>query len=497
MNRSILLAAAFAMGVPMLSGCQSDDQAAAAEAAQAAGRAQAGNLGAAQIHIRKAIALRDDVAEYWQLAAQIDLALDDNAAAYNDYRTLIALDRANVEALRALCQLGAQYGRPDEVEKFADQLLQIAPNDTLPLVAKGGVALVRGDSDTALKFAEQALAASPGDVPALTLKARTLVRQRKYTEAAALLEGAAPSIGGSAQLYTILADTYRSGGDRAGYVRATKQLAASEPRDPKAMLRYAGLLYEDGDAPAARAMIVDAARLRPNDVSLASAILDLWLEEGAAALALETLPAQAADAPGELRAAYAQYANERGRPDLALAILGDLRGAGFGADKLNLQAAYAEALARSGRSAQARAVIAQLLEADGNHPRALIARARMLAAAKDWTGAIADLRQVVADDAANVTARGLLASAFFARDDATLAFSALREGAKAAPESARMAELLARALLANGRRAEASQALIDAAQEAPLSLRIARLRNRLCPATGVPACAAPIKPVIR
>lgn len=496
MNRPILLAAMLALGVPLLPGCQSDDQRAAAEAALAAGSAQSGNLSAAQLHIRRAIARRDDVAEYWQLAAQIDIALGDNAAAYNDYRTLIALDRANVEALRSLCQLGAQYGRPDEVEKFADQLLQVAPNDTLPLVAKGGISLVRGDNETALKFAEQALAANPNDVPALTLKARILVRARKYTEAAALLEGAVPAIGGSAQLFTILADTYRQGGDRAGYVRATRLLAASEPRDPNAMLRYAGLLYEDGDAPAARAMIVEAAKLRPNDVSLAGMALDLWLEEGAAALVMETLPAQATDAPPELRAAYAQYANELGRPDLALAILGDLRGVGFGVDKLNLQAAYAEALARSGRGAQARGVIAQLLEADANHPRGLIARARTLAAARDWTGAIADLRQVVADDPANVTARGLLANAFFARDDATLAFSALREGVKAAPESARMAALLAGALLANRRRAEAAQALIDAARAAPLSLRIARLRSRLCPATRVADCAAPIKPVL-
>lgn len=494
MIRPIIAAALLVVSMPSLTSCTSPDDVAARNAAEAATLFNAGALPAAKSRIRNAIAARDDVSDYWLLLAHIDTALGDGAATYSDYRSLIALDRANVEALRALCQLGGQFGDPDELEKFADQLALIQPNDPLPQTARGNAALARGNLKAATKYADAVLATTPLNVEGLALKSTILRAQGKYSEAAQLLENAAQSLGNTPALLVAMNAAYQAARDRTGYQKTLVRLNAADPDNVDTLLRLTDLRYQDGARDEARALARQIAKLRPGDVATANALLTIWLDEGATALTPDEIMADSADASVEMKAAYAQYANETGHPDLALKIIDFINGTGFSPDKLDAQASYADALRLTGNIGGATKVVDRILDADPQQPRALLLRSRLLFARGDIAGAIADARQVATDDRGNPPARMLLAGYLAARGDELLSLSALREGVAADPGSVRLVTALVKQLLASGRKDEASDVLIAMARAAPLDLRAQGLRTRLCPLTGVARCLAGADP---
>lgn len=470
---------------------RSDD--AMREASRAAATLQAGALGPAHKHIMAALAITDDNSEFWLLRAQIAAAQNKGQEAYDAYRNVIALDRANAEALRALCQLGGQYGQAADLDRFADQLSLLAPRDNLPITAHGNAALMRGNVAAADRYAEQALAANPGDPNALVLKSQILRRNRKFIEAAELIRRTSTTLGATPAMLDALVQTYRQARDRAGYAQAIGDLARTTPENIDAALQLADLQYQDGDRKSARATVSAIAKRQPQSVDLAARLLELWLKQGSGALTPEEILADSAGASLEMQAAYAQYANELRRPDIAIEIIGKARRMGFSAPTLDSQAALAEALALQGHRATARKIVDAILNVDATHPRGLIARSRLSWAVGDRNTAISDLRQVVAEDGGNATARILLATYLDATGETTLSMSALREGMTADPGSTRLAEALVRMLVARGKKAEAADVLDDVAAAAPLDLHAQRTRTRLCAVTGAASCAGPLR----
>ena len=489
LTRAATLLSLAVLGVAACS--RSDDADAAREAALAASTLQAGALGPARKHIMAALAIRDDISDYWLLRAQIALARDNGREAFDAYRTVLALDRANITALRALCELGAQYGQPADLERFADALATLAPTDSLPVTTRGNAALKRGNVTAAGRLADQALAANPADDRALALKSLVLRSERRYAEAAELIVRASRTLGQTPELMTALSETYRAARDRPRYVQAIRALVRAAPQDVDAAFTLADLQYQDGDGDGARATVARIARMRPHDTAVAARLLDLWLKQGADALTMAQVAGDAAAVSLGIKAAYAQYANEMRRPDVAVATVGKVPG--FATETLDAQAALAEARALSGDGAGARRIVDAILAVDGAHPRALIARSRLAFARADRRTAIADARAVVSQDAGNATARLLLARYLADSGETLLSDSALREGLKADPSAVRVAAMLVRALVARGNGAAAADVLNDVARAAPLDLRIQRLRADLCPETGSPVCRGPVR----
>jgi cytochrome c-type biogenesis protein CcmH/NrfG len=116
----------------VLSSCSHPDRAAANAATDAETAFQQGRNAVALRSIHAALAIRDDVSDYWLLLGRISTAEKDLPGAFTAYENVIKLDRGNVEALRLLCQLGLTVKAPDKVDKYADQLLLLTPGDPLP-----------------------------------------------------------------------------------------------------------------------------------------------------------------------------------------------------------------------------------------------------------------------------------------------------------------------------------------------------------------------------
>ena len=461
----------------LASGCTSADTRAAAQAAEAQADLDQGRITAAGIAVRKAIAARDDNVDYWLLKAHIDVRANDRAGAFSDYEYVLQLDHGNGEALQALCQLGTSAGPADRVDGYADQLLLLNPGSAPALIAKGNVALLGGDADKAAALADRVLAADPQDMSALSLKARVMIGRGKFADAAALIEKTPDSAANTIVKFKLLRDIYAQAHDRPSYERAVRRLAQAAPDDADIQLSFADLLYQDDQNDLARRVIHKTLAVNPLDFHIAASALNVLMKAGPQALDPGKMVADAAGLSLLMKADYAQFANETGHPDIAIAIL---HGADQGdptPDNSNAKAALAYAVGMTGDPPAAIARLNLILDGghDPNQPWALLARARLLAASHDYTNAIRDARLVVANDHDNVTARLALADILRTSGSPDLSVIALREGLRAIPDSTRLAARLAATLSANGDIAQAAGIARDLARTAPMDLRAQQL----------------------
>ena len=478
-----LLAALF-----LISGCESKDQKASTAAAQADAEFQQGRFLPARRAVRQAIAARDDVSDYWLLLARIDMSLKDYSGAFDAYQNVLQFDRSNIEALRQLSQLALTVRAPDKVDKFADQLLLLNPQDPQPLIAKGGAALQRNDAATALKFAEQVLSANPTDVGAMILKGQVLAFRQDYKGAAALIEASLGPSGDQTSKLTFLRNLYPRTGNLDGYARAVRRLAQLNPGDSAMQLALADLLYQTEHPAEALALLRRIMLRHPADIGLASAIVELWLEQGANALSAAQI-ADAQSMPLEMKAAFAQFAAETGRADLTTKMLGSAIALGEPTPaNSDAKAAYAFGVGLSGSGREGLAQLDAILSVDPRQPRALLARARLRGLMGNAGGALSDARQVVADDPGNMTARIALTDILLQKQEAVLAMGNLREAIRARPETVRPVARLAEILSRSGRRDELVALLQDLIRNAPLNLRARRLLRQY--GVSPPAAAA-------
>ena len=336
--------------------------------------------------------------------------------------------------------------------------------------------MVRGDSATAQRYLDTILTKQPGFVPALILKSKLLISLGRPGDAAQMLEESLKAPGDPDARLFALKDLYGKAIDRPNYRRTVVRLAAAKPREINRLLDYADLLYDEEQRDAAYAITRRLAKLRPNDIRLASAILGLWMKFGDA-MPVDDIASNAAGTSPVMRAAYAQYANEIGRPDIALAILGPSTLADApNQNNSDAKAAYAYATGLRGQRAEAIAQLDAILTVDPTQPRALIARARLRS---NVATGIEDARQVVADDSTNMVARLTLANLMMRQNDAVLAENTLRAGLKGNNGDTRAVLPLVRLLRAQGRRESADVVIAEFVRAYPFSLRAARLRAAL------------------
>ena len=488
MNTASVRTALFAIAATLLaSACTSSDQRATAAASLAETAFNQGNMVAAKTAITRALAERDDVSEYWLTLAHIDVALHDPGGAMDAYRNVLIFDPSNREALSAICQLAIAQNDPERATKYADQLALLAPNDTLPQLVKAAVAFRHGDKAAATTIIDAALQTEPGNSGAIILKSKILMAGDHFVEAADLLEQTLKQPGNPDGRLLALKDLYLKTANRAGYRSVITRLAASGPDDLDRQIAYADLLYDEGQRDVAYAVTRRLLTTKPGDIAAATAVLNLWAANDAA------VPGEAIvrDAEGvslEGKATYAQYANERGRPDLARTILGpEVPVSPPNPANSDAKAAFAFSLGLRGDRASALAQLDAILAVDDAQPRALIARARLNG---DVADALQDARRVVADDGSNVIARLTLVKLLLQQKDSVQAEHILREGLATSGSDSRVVAQLISLLRSQGRQDSATAALTDFKRTNPLSLRAARLGGGVGQTPPVAAPAA-------
>ncbi len=476
--------------VSTVAGCTTNDQRASAEAAQASTFLDNNALAAARYHIKQAIGLRDDVSDYWLILARIEAADGNAGAAYDAYRNVIIFDRSNVEALHGLCQLGVGLDHADEVLRYADQLELVAPNDLTPIIARGSVALRRGDRQTASQAAEKVLAQSPADGGALILKAQALLASNAYDQAASVLENALKVGADPKELLPVIQLVHRKQGDRAGYANALDRLVSVKSDDRAVVLDAALLRYDAGDTSNALRLTDALIAKRASDPELGSDLVDLWVTAGSSAGALDYFATRLASLPPLVRAWWGYYALVMQRPDLARqALTADIDGLPSTPDTIDLKAMRALVVGLIDKHPhQALSTLADILTTEPDRPAALAARAMLEQARGQQAAAIGTLRELLASDPRNVTARLRLAMLMERTADTNLAIGVLRDGLNLQPDQPALARALAVLFLRLHQPAAATDTAIAALAVNPVSNSAHALRDTICAQTRLPSC---------
>lgn len=421
-------------------GCTSADD----RAVEAVQRADAFVVGGAypmaRLEMNKALAARDDVADYWVRLGRIELATQQFGAAYQAFSRAIELDQGNTEALQAVTELAFAGNLLREAERRADQMLSLAPTNVRAQVIKGTIALRGRKFDVATAMAEGALKANPSDESALVLKAKIIASQDGSAPAAAFLEKAAVDRPASSPLLMMgLAEIYTEDGDHTGLRRVYAQLARLRPDDVAQQINYARELYLAGDGQQAFTVVERVIRAHPDDAAIQNRIVALWSETGSTALTPEQIDALAREGSAVTRVALARYAIEDGRVEQGAALLRSQLGAAeVTAETAQANALYANAEYALGDKAAARARADRVLSFDERNPQALLLRARLALDARDFEKALSDAQLVASDNPQLVQARILTADIYVARREPVLADRLLRRASQDMPGDSRI-----------------------------------------------------------
>nr|WP_179220855.1 tetratricopeptide repeat protein [Sphingomonas laterariae] len=445
----------------LLGACASREEQAAASAQLADQLLQQGNPAAAAIEVRKALAKRDDVADYWILLARAEMTRRGYAGAVSAYLRALELDRGNLEALHALSELALAGGQLEDAEKYADQLLALNTQNVRALLVKGSIALNRKRFAEANDFADRVLTLDNGNEGGVLLRARILSAETKHGEAAALLEKALEEKGETPALLSGLLDIYRAADDAPNIARTYGRILTLVPDNIGIQFDYARELYRTGKNQEAYAVISELQAKRPDDIGLQGRIVDLWLDAAGEPVPQAEIDRLAAEGSPAIKVAVARYVLEKGKPAEAQRILAPfVRDPVISAANVEAHAIYALSQNALGQGGDALRRVNAVLAFDGTNARALLLRARILLAQGKLDQAVADAQILVRDNPTMLPARLTLAQIYVRRKQGDLANAAYQDALKDFPGNPNILVAYLDYLMAAGKRWQA----LDAAE---------------------------------
>jgi Flp pilus assembly protein TadD len=383
-----------------------------------------GNPLAAREALLKAVAARDDVAEYWEDLGQLQLQLGSLSDADYAFTRAHELDSGNPQVLAALSQLSLVGGDLEGAQGYERALESVAPQDPRAKLVKGYIHLVQREFDAADQEADDLLQDAPLDPEAKLLKARILVARGDRDAAVALLEqqaAAKPKDVGSAKALIILLERADDWGKLAA---AAAHLASLRPGDEPTRLTAIEAAFRANNVPMAAKLSYGLLAPASPPQQVAS-VLRLWAKYWRNPAGIQQAIELAKSAPPQQRLAYATYFNSVGRPGEAAALAGGAPQLPITLANSSSNAIYAEALAVGGKPADARRLLNAVLDREPDHVYALRARARIEISMGDGTSAVRDAQRLVTIEPNSPDDRLLLAQAHVSAGDQRSADRAL------------------------------------------------------------------------
>ncbi len=240
--------------------------------------------------------------------ANRDFLLNDMVAAEETWKSALALEPRNPDALFGLTNLAFQGGKYEEAIALCEGLLRTNPgNPRVPLLLADSF-MNNGQAELAVLVLEQHILSEPTSVQAFEMLGSAQLAVGSYNKAIDCFTHALEFAPNSKDSYYGLGQAHAGLGDKTKAAEAMQQFAklansssqsttieaqAFEDRDQAAHVAAqayldSALVYKTaGDLPAAQARILKALRLQPNVVA--------WLEELQRVLQLQGLRLQAAD----------------------------------------------------------------------------------------------------------------------------------------------------------------------------------------------------------
>jgi len=469
--------------------CEDKVSKAADYAAVAEAQLGSGNLDEARKNIQRAIATRDDVAEYFILLGRIELQSQKLPSAFNAYSRALDLQADNLEVLQAIAELGLQTDRLAEAEEAADRILLLSPGSNRALLVKGFLAIEAGKLDEARKFATELLTQNQNDEGGVILMARLQALDGKFGDAIDAINKAILAIGETEALNATLLEVYRAQGNADGMAKTFPKIIAKSGRTSKYQLDYINLLFKLGKRPAALAEALEAIKASPNDRTTLASLTELFLEYERQPLSDAQRSAMAQSGTRALRITLARFYYDSAQFAEAETLLARL----LEENVIEAQGLMARVALAQGKTKEADALLSSVLGNDPRSPDALLARSERSLSSGKIDEAIEDANIVVSDAPQDYGGYAALANAYLAKGSKIRARQVFERGMDALPQNDRLAARYEAFLRSIGDKERALSLYGDLAAAKPSSVQAWNLFARVCKEFGDEVCQMKVK----
>lgn len=457
--------------------------------------------------------------EYYQSALQL-LQEGDTGRAAVQLRNVFNEDGTHYEARKTLAVLHRQEGRIRDAYSQYLRLAEQYPDDLPTRIALTRLAVETAQKDEFERHATRAreLAPDDSDVQAIALSQDYLNlpdnasmedRTALFDQAARLAESRPDDV----LLLTMLLDRAARMGDLDQAGKLIDRLIALQPDNPQRYEQRLAWLVEQGDDARIEAHLRATVEQFPDSLDAKGDLLAFYVTQNRSEDAEAYLRELAAAAPegdnasridliryvemnrgteaarAEMQAALDQGGDplvfgtllagtdyEAGRQDEAItAIQALLEGREPSAAVRNVQVQLARMLIGTGRTEEARPLVAQVLAEEPGHVGALKLQAGWDIEADRIDDAILALRAALDSDADDVEALNLIANAYYRAGEPDLMRDFLARAAKASSNAPAETLRFAQSLLSEGRARPAEDALLPALRADPQNVALLAL----------------------
>lgn len=242
-------------------------------------------------------------------------------AAERIFTAIIAKDPGFLAARSHLARTYLATNRVAAAKQVYLDILQRAPDNVAALVSLADLAETANALDEAAQYLRAAEKAAPGDVdPGLRL-VQFYARHRQWNKARTASAALAARFPRDPRAVDVEASVLADSGDPAGAVKAFFPFTQWYANSASVLMRYAEYQAKAGDIAGARASLVRALVLQPNDTLVQTNLVDLDFRTKGPATALATARSLAPDDPVAAAMLSADVLERSGRDDAALAIL--------------------------------------------------------------------------------------------------------------------------------------------------------------------------------
>ena len=436
-----------------------------------------GDLGRANIQFQNALKINEEHVPALSGLVAIAEQKNDFRTMFGVLQRIIRLEPENVEAQIKIGKLYLVASDETAAIEHADKALALEPENIDATALKAAIQLKLGDNAGAVELARKVILADPANPEAVTVLATERSLAGEYEEALAELDRAIAITSDVAILQllriSLLAKLERTDDVSAAYATLIEQF----PDEAAYRRVYAIDLLNRQDYDGASEQLEQIAELEPENLDAKLDVIRIILEQDGEEAATARLTAYADAAPEniDLKFALVSFMRQTGDHDGASALLSTLSQSDDTDIVLRAKNEIAGALLRDENIDGAKAIIAEVLEADERNTDALIKRAGLMIEEGDIDSAILDLRTALDNNPDSSDAMVLMALAFEKQDNPSFARAEFAKGFEASGQSSKIGVAFAKFHLRQKDSERAEEVLTDTLAANPGDLETLKL----------------------